>query len=48
MSRAAGSRTDRTAGNVEVMMAGAGDAGKGAAGGNNTPTKSARPAKPAL
>jgi hypothetical protein len=41
-------RTDRTAGSVVVMMTGAADAGKGAAGENNAPTKSVRPEKPAL
>jgi hypothetical protein len=49
VSRAArGSRTDRTADSVEVMMAGEGDAGKGAAGGKYMPTKSSRTAKQAL
>jgi hypothetical protein len=41
-------RTDRTAGSVEVMMAGAADIDKGSGGENNAPTKSACPAKPAL
>jgi hypothetical protein len=42
---ARGSRTDRTAGSVEVMVAGAADAGKGAAGENAEPTGSGQQAK---
>ncbi|KAK1617002.1 hypothetical protein QYE76_022519 [Lolium multiflorum] len=45
---ARGLRSDRTASSVEVMMAGAADAGKGAAGDNNAPTRSTRQAKPVL
>jgi hypothetical protein len=39
---ACGSRTDRTAGSVEVVMAGPTDGGKGAAGEDVGPTKSGR------
>ena len=43
---ARGSRTDRTADSVEVMMTGVGGAGKGAAGEEAGRTKSGRQAKP--
>jgi hypothetical protein len=42
---ARGSRTDRTAGSVELMMAGATDAAKGAAGEEAAPTRSRHQAK---